>query len=184
MIDGHGRFVGIIGTAREISDAATAHRKLNPRERDRARETAAGYVVRRAETAELDKIKNHVPPYTFGDRPAPVRIQRKRIKGWLLPPEAVVVDRSSRWGNPFRVGADHNGRKITPGEAVTLYQEALLAGTLKNITVTQVRRELAGRDLACWCPLADAEGNRVPCHADVLIEIANTESEDTPRRTP
>jgi Domain of unknown function (DUF4326) len=35
------------------------------------------------------------------------------------------------------------------------------------VTVEDVRRELAGRDLACWCPLTE------PCHADVLLEIAN-----------
>jgi hypothetical protein len=33
--------------------------------------------------------------------------------------------------------------------------------------------ELADRDLACWCPLEDEHGNRVPCHADVLLELAN-----------
>ena len=27
--------------------------------------------------------------------------------------------------------------------------------------------ELAGKNLACWCPLSQ------PCHADVLLEIAN-----------
>ena len=32
-----------------------------------------------------------------------------------------------------------------------------------------VREELAGKDLACWCPLDQ------PCHADVLLEIANPE---------
>lgn len=32
---------------------------------------------------------------------------------------------------------------------------------------------LAGRDLACWCPLEDAEGRPVPCHADVLLALAN-----------
>ena len=32
---------------------------------------------------------------------------------------------------------------------------------------------LRGRDLACWCPLDDGRGNRVPCHADVLLELAN-----------
>jgi hypothetical protein len=30
-----------------------------------------------------------------------------------------------------------------------------------------VRRELKGRDLACWCKPDE------PCHADVLLEIAN-----------
>jgi hypothetical protein len=29
------------------------------------------------------------------------------------------------------------------------------------------RRELRGKDLACWCPLGQ------PCHADVLLETAN-----------
>jgi hypothetical protein len=38
-----------------------------------------------------------------------------------------------------------------------------------------IRAALAGKDLACWCPLVDSEGNRVPCHADVLLELANRE---------
>lgn len=33
--------------------------------------------------------------------------------------------------------------------------------------------ELRGHDLACWCPLEDSLGNKVPCHADILLEIAN-----------
>lgn len=33
--------------------------------------------------------------------------------------------------------------------------------------------ELAGRDLACWCPLD------FPCHGDVLLELANGPDEDT-----
>ena len=41
----------------------------------------------------------------------------------------------------------------------------------------QTRRDLAeaiaGHDLMCWCQLVDAEGYRVPCHADVLLELAN-----------
>lgn len=36
-------------------------------------------------------------------------------------------------------------------------------------TPADVVRELAGRDLACWCPLT------VPCHADVLLAVANGE---------
>jgi hypothetical protein len=43
----------------------------------------------------------------------------------------------------------------------------LLAGKLK-VSIEDARRELKGRDLACWCSL---DG---PCHADVLIEIANS----------
>lgn len=36
-------------------------------------------------------------------------------------------------------------------------------------TLADLRADLAGRDLACWCPLDQ------PCHADVLLEIANRE---------
>jgi hypothetical protein len=35
------------------------------------------------------------------------------------------------------------------------------------ITVGDVQRELRGWDLACYCPLDQ------PCHADVLLELAN-----------
>ena len=40
-------------------------------------------------------------------------------------------------------------------------------------TIDDVRRDLRGKNLACWCPLVDNDGNRVPCHADVLLELAN-----------
>lgn len=36
-------------------------------------------------------------------------------------------------------------------------------------TVYEIRAELAGKDLCCWCPLES------DCHADVLLEIANGE---------
>jgi hypothetical protein len=49
---------------------------------------------------------------------------------------------------------------------VRRYRDDLLAGRLA-ITVEHVRSELRGRDLACYCPLDE------PCHADVLIEVAN-----------
>jgi hypothetical protein len=50
--------------------------------------------------------------------------------------------------------------------AVRRYHEDLLAGRLA-VTVEDVKRELAGRDLACYCPLDQ------PCHADVLLAVAN-----------
>lgn len=34
-------------------------------------------------------------------------------------------------------------------------------------TLGEIKRELRGKDLACWCPLGQ------PCHADVLLELAN-----------
>jgi hypothetical protein len=51
-------------------------------------------------------------------------------------------------------------------EAVRRYRDDLLAGRLR-FTVDDIRRELRGRDLACYCPLDE------PCHADVLLEFAN-----------
>lgn len=40
-------------------------------------------------------------------------------------------------------------------------------GRFVKVTLDDIRRELAGRDLMCWCRTGQ------PCHADVLLEIAN-----------
>jgi len=117
----------------------------------------------------------------------PERIQMSRQRPWRAEhPDAVIVARPSKWGNPFRVGetgwnpyfpdlahtrataADEFQLEIETGDG--LYQPRIDG----YITVEDVRRELAGRDLACWCPLVDDEGNRVPCHADVLLALANS----------
>ena len=71
-----------------------------------------------------------------------------------------MVARPSRWGNPFRVGVDGDRARC-----VARYREALSVGRLP-FTTAEARRALAGRDLACWCPLGE------PCHADVLLELA------------
>lgn len=89
----------------------------------------------------------------------PQRFQRSRRKGAHLPEHVVVVSRPTRWGNPHPLSL---GRP----EAVRRYRDDLLAGRL-DVTVEDVRRELRGLDLACYCPLDE------PCHADVLIEVAN-----------
>jgi len=98
--------------------------------------------------------------------PPPRRVRLRRTRGWRKPPGAVVVARPSRWGNPYVIGAVHDGRALTREETVELFREALLAGRL-DFDVTAVRASLRGHDLACWCPLD------VPCHADVLLEVAN-----------
>lgn len=90
----------------------------------------------------------------------PRRLQRTRTRP--LPPGVVVVTRPTRWGNPYR--ADEHGQ----AEAVDLFRRHLLGDAE---LLAAVRRELRGRDLACWCKPGE------PCHADVLIELANPEPE-------
>lgn len=89
----------------------------------------------------------------------PQRIRLRRTRGWRKPEGVVVVSRPSRWGNPF---------PIEPGtsreRSIELFRAWLLE---QQDLVEQARRELRGRDLACWCALD------VPCHADVLLEVAN-----------
>lgn len=88
----------------------------------------------------------------------PVRVQLSRRKGWRKPENTVVVARPRPFGNPFSViDGDRAG-------AVALFEEAIGFGIF---SVENIRAELAGKNLGCWCPLDE------PCHADVLLRIAN-----------
>lgn len=89
----------------------------------------------------------------------PQRFRRSRQRGARLPAGVVVVSRPTRWGNPHPLAL---GR----AEAVRRFRDDLLAGRLP-VTIEDVVRELRGRDLACWCPPDE------PCHADVLLAVAN-----------
>jgi len=96
----------------------------------------------------------------------PVRIQRRRTKGWRMPPNTVSVCRPGKWGNPHPVawcpicGVDH-----TQEEAVAEYRSDII--TRGPGAICEIRAALAGKNLACFCPLDK------PCHADVLLQIAN-----------
>jgi hypothetical protein len=114
------------------------------------------------------------------DTRPPQRIQLRRTKGWRKPEGAIVVARPSRWGNPFVVGAKYGPRgPMHYGRSDGIVRDRAHAVQLyRRWMFTQARSEnmvpeLAGHDLACWCPLEDAHGNRMPCHADVLLELAN-----------
>lgn len=100
----------------------------------------------------------------------PKRMQLSRRKGWRLPFCAMKVDRSTRYGNPFVVTDER-----TADEAVSAFRIWL---TTANVHAgLQVEKEkllaalpkLRGKDLACWCKLDK------PCHADVLLELANAD---------
>ena len=107
---------------------------------------------------------------------APKRIQRKRTKGWKMPPNTVYVGRPSKWGNPLYVN-EAVGR--TREKVLAFYRE-YIQNALKRYcpnAAPQYRglniEELRGKDLACWCPLCDLSGRYVQCHADVLLAMAN-----------
>lgn len=102
----------------------------------------------------------------------PQRIQLKRTKGWRMPENTVKVDRSTRWGNPYKEG-------VTPGNYASWFDHDVKM-EMKSPKPTEDHpwsrhlhaigqnvHLLRGKNLACWCPLDQ------PCHADVLIELAN-----------
>lgn len=112
----------------------------------------------------------------------PERIQRRRTAGWRMPEGAVYVGRPGRWGNPFTVdGALESGCAHTPDEAqqlvVDCFRSCLTHGELSEwwftggasrfIAIAEDLDQLRDRNLVCWCPLDQ------PCHADVLLDLAN-----------
>ena len=101
----------------------------------------------------------------------PKRVQLSRAKGWRMPENTVKVDRTTKWGNPFRVGARNPCGSVTINarHAWRLY---LGFAPQNERFVAAARVELGGKNLACWCrlppPYEDDE-----CHAAVLLKIAN-----------
>lgn len=128
---------------------------------------------------------------------APARIQRRRTKGWRKPDGAVIVDRTSAFGNPFRVDGPWvvapDGAAWQRGDGAGARRHAVvryrrwLNGIGPDVYTTGRRTydrsallaalpELAGRDLVCPCP-APLPGEPDHCHATVLLELANAGTE-------
>lgn len=101
----------------------------------------------------------------------PIRVQLSRQRGWKMPPNTVKVDRSTKWGNPFV-------HYETRAQAVAAFRNWLAQDHTNYLPIDRLRiinnlHELRGKNLACWCPIDQ------PCHADVLLEMANsTEAQD------
>ncbi len=141
----------------------------------------------RGEVERLEAEEGADRPDVTDRTAGPLRIVLQRKKGWRMPDNTVKVDRSTRWGNPFKVGDLVTGipglcksgsaerRLETTAEAVHCYQ-----CWLEGIVTLYSRRPpdrwelqdaLRGKNLACWCKAGE------PCHADVLLGIANGEEE-------
>lgn len=107
-----------------------------------------------------------------------------------MPEGAIYVGRPTVWGNPFWHTQKFHGLEA----ALELYRNALQGVWSPSVTdkwnvvnpmipyeaqqewrkrlgqhpLERLRYELRGKDLACWCRLDQ------PCHADILIELANS----------
>lgn len=89
-----------------------------------------------------------------------------------MPDNTVYVGRGSKWGNPYPIGSMHpvdddTWAVLNADASIALYREHLLATPWGRAALSTQASELTGKDLACWCP----EGR--PCHADMLLELAN-----------
>lgn len=104
----------------------------------------------------------------------PRRIQLSRAAGWRMPENTVKVDRSTRWGNPFAIGQEGPlGRTAVDAEgAVGFFTDMLRDPELSAAAGYPLDlAPLAGKHLACWCRPG------TPCHADVLLRLANHQPE-------
>lgn len=108
-----------------------------------------------------------------------------------MPAGAVYVGRPTIWGNPFRVtrSSDYHGlagtwfvqdaaggafhpevdtQRSARRLAVDLFEQSVSDGPGATLTASSIQADLAGHDLVCWCPISE------PCHADVLLAMANS----------
>lgn len=107
----------------------------------------------------------------------PKRIQMTRQRPWRAEnPDAVIVARPGPFGNPFTFKAAAEAGHTRHG-AVAAFEDWLAGNPWACPSGDGYREQrqailerlpaLRGKDLACWCPLDQ------PCHADVLLELAN-----------
>jgi hypothetical protein len=88
------------------------------------------------------------------------KVLNKYHLGWSHPENSVYVGRPSKWGNPFYIGNGYTRTDVMVRYELWLRQHPEF--------IEDVKKELKGKDLICWCaPL--------PCHADLLLELANAE---------
>ncbi|MXY41564.1 MAG: DUF4326 domain-containing protein [Rhodospirillaceae bacterium] len=72
----------------------------------------------------------------------------------------VLIDRRTKWGNPFRIGRDGLREEV-----IARYREDLWRRIRAGEIPLEELAELDGCWLACWC-------EPLPCHGDVLARAA------------
>lgn len=77
-----------------------------------------------------------------------------------IPADSIYIGRPGPWGNPYKIGKDG-----TREEVIAKYRRLIYS----NPTLVQaIRSQHRGKDLVCWC-------KPLPCHGDVLLQVANEE---------
>lgn len=84
-----------------------------------------------------------------------------------MPANTVKVDRTTRWGNPFTPTECGSVAAAVAQHGRWMRGETAAPGGGEPPDAAAIRAALAGRNLACWCPQPG------PCHADLLLQIAN-----------
>jgi len=117
------------------------------------------------------------------------RTKRERgKKGWRKPKDTIIVDRTSKWGNPYRVSKqpgysvrfkDLKDKSDYPGQMISRFHTSKADAAKVAISYYQKYidalidvgklnlDDLKGHDLMCTCKLDD------PCHANYLLKISN-----------
>lgn len=78
------------------------------------------------------------------------------------PPNAVLVDRTTDFGNPFKIGRDGSREEV-----IDKYERWIFQIEQSRLRV-RMQEELRGNDLLCWCAPQE-------CHADIILKIANAD---------
>lgn len=86
------------------------------------------------------------------DKPGRIAASVAIYKAWVLNGKADHID--------CGLAIEHRGKEMRVGSSPAVTAPA-------PPTLDEIREELAGKNLACFCPLDQ------PCHADVLLELAN-----------
>lgn len=114
--------------------------------------------------------------------PHPLRFQRKRTKGWRMPPGGVCCTRPGILGNPFKVAEMRVGGYRVDGEYARQlcvekfrkwlgpHWQQVWGGPESEAARAKLLAQLPslrGKPLGCFCGLDQ------PCHVDVICELAN-----------
>lgn len=94
------------------------------------------------------------------------KVLNLKSTNYKVPPNAIYIGRAmpryglseSKWHNPYKIGKD--GTRV---EVIQKYREYILVMCLDGVLNLL---ELRGKDLICWC-------SPLPCHGDILLELAN-----------